>query len=93
VVSYCNRLTVTSPGGLQNGMTITKMLAGQRSARNPILVEVLRDYGYVDARGMGVRRKIVPLIRDYTGSEAVFEASDDFLRTTLPARPPQRPGP
>jgi len=93
VVSYCDRLTLTSPGGLQNGMTITKMLAGQRSARNPILVEVLRDYGYVDARGMGVRRKIVPLIRDYTGSEAVFEASDDFLRTTLPARPPQWPNP
>ena len=88
VVSYCDRLTLTSPGGLQNGMTITKMLAGQRSARNPILVEVLRDYGYVDARGMGVRRKIVPLIRDFTGSEAVFEASDDFLRATLPARPP-----
>jgi len=35
---------------------------------------------------MGVRRKIVPLIRGYTGSEAVFEASDDFLRTTLPAK-------
>ena len=31
-------------------------------------------------------RKIVPLIRDYSGSEAVFEASDDFLRTTLPAK-------
>lgn len=49
-------------------------------------MEVLRDCGHVDARGMGVRRKIVPLIRGYTGSEAVFEASDDFLRTTLPAK-------
>jgi ATP-dependent DNA helicase RecG len=87
VVRYRNRLTVTSPGALQNAMTIAKMLAGQRSARNPIIVEVLRDYGYVDARGMGVRRKIVPLVREYTGSEAVFEATDDFLRTTLPAKP------
>ena len=90
VVRYRERLTVTSPGGLQNGMSIAKMLAGQRSARNPIIVEVLRDYGYVDARGMGVRRKIVPLIRDYTGREAVFEAGDDFLRTTLPAKALQR---
>ena len=86
VVRYRNRLTVTSPGPLQNAMTVTKMLAGQRSSRNPIIVEVLRDYGYVDARGMGVRRKIVPLVREYTGSEASFDATDDFLRTTLPAK-------
>jgi len=86
VVRYGNRLTVTSPGALQNAMTIVKMLAGQRSARNPIIVEVLRDYGYVDARGMGVRRKIVPLVHAYTGNQAIFEATDDFLRITLPAK-------
>jgi len=84
VVRYGDRLTVTSPGALQNGMTVDKMLAGQRSARNPIIVEVLRDYGYVDARGMGVRRKIVPLVRQATGSSPAFEATDDFLRITLP---------
>jgi ATP-dependent DNA helicase RecG len=93
VVRYRNRLTVTSPGPLQNAMTVAKMLAGQRSARNPIIVEVLRDYGYVDARGMGVRRKIVPLTREYTGSDAVFEATDDFLRTTLPAKLTDRKNP
>ncbi|WPL18283.1 Divergent AAA domain protein [Thiorhodovibrio winogradskyi] len=87
VVRYGNRLTVTSPGALQNAMTIDKMLAGQRSARNPIIVEVLRDYGYVDARGMGVRRKIVPLIRQSTGSAPVFEPTEYFLRVTLPATP------
>lgn len=86
VVRTRNELKVTSPGALQNWMTLSKMLAGQRSARNPIIVEVLRDYGYVDARGMGVRRKIVPLVREYTGNEAVFEATDDFLRVTLPAK-------
>jgi len=25
-----------------------------------LIVEILRDYGYVDARGMGVRNKIIP---------------------------------
>jgi predicted HTH transcriptional regulator len=34
-----------------------KMLAGQRSPRNPLLVEVMCDDGYMDARGMGVRRQ------------------------------------
>lgn len=86
VVNYSDRLEITSPGALQNSMTLEKMLAGQRSSHNPILVEVMRDYGYVDARGMGVRRKIVPLTREYAGRDAGFELTDDYLRVTLPAR-------
>jgi ATP-dependent DNA helicase RecG len=87
VVNYADRLEVTSPGTLQNSMTVEKMLAGQRSPRNPIIVEVMRDYGYVDMRGMGVRRKIVPLTRDYTGKDACFDLTEDFLRVVIPARP------
>lgn len=86
VVNFADRLEVTSPGALQNSMTVEKMLAGQRSARNPVIVEVMRDYGYVEHRGMGVRRKIVPLTREYTGKDAAFELTDDYLRVTLPAR-------
>lgn len=84
VVRYNDRLEVTSPGALQNSMTVDKMVGGQRSPRNPIIVEVLRDYGYVDARGMGVRRKIIPLIREASGKEPVFEADEDALTVTLP---------
>jgi ATP-dependent DNA helicase RecG len=86
VVNYMDRLEVTSPGALQNSMTLEKMLAGQRSPRNPILVEIMRDYGYVEARGMGVRRKIVPLTRQYTGKDAAFDLTDDYLRVVIPAR-------
>ena len=86
VVNYVDRLEVISPGSLQNSMTVEKMLAGQRSARNPIIVEVMRDYGYVEHRGMGVRRKVVPLTREFAGRDARFEATDDFLRVSLPAR-------
>jgi len=88
IVNYADRLEVTSPGALQNSMTVEKMLAGQRSARNPVIMEVMRDYGYVEQRGMGVRRKIVPLTRDFTGRDAVFEATDDFVRVSLPAAAP-----
>lgn len=84
VVAYGDRLEVTSPGALQNSMTIEKMLAGQRSPRNPLLVDIMRDYGYVDARGMGVRLKIVPLVRAESGADARFEATDDFVRVTMP---------
>lgn len=86
VVNYSDRLEVTSPGALQNSMTIEKMLAGQRSPRNPIIVEIMRDYGYVDARGMGVRRKIVPLTRGYAGKDAEFVLTDDYLNLSIPAR-------
>lgn len=85
IVNYADRLEVTSPGALQNSMTIEKMLAGQRSARNPVIMEVMRDYGYVEQRGMGVRRKIVPLTREVAGRDALFEATDDFVRVTLPS--------
>lgn len=86
VANYADRLEVTSPGALQNSMTIEKMLAGQRSPRNSIIVEIMRDYGYVDARGMGVRRKIVPLTRTYSGKDAGFELTDDYLRVVIPSR-------
>lgn len=80
---YSDRLEVISPGTLQNSMTIEKMIAGQRSPRNIIIMEVLRDYGYVDFRGMGVRTKIIPLMRQYNHSDPVFEHTEDFLKTTL----------
>ena len=86
VVNYADRLEVISPGALQNSMTIEKMLAGQRSPRNPIIMEIMRDYGYVDSRGMGVRRKIVPLSREYSGKDAIFKLTDDYLRVVLPAK-------
>ena len=74
-----DRLEVISPGALRNTMTVEKMIAGQRSPRNPIIVDVLRDYGYVDARGMGVRTKIIPLMRLHNRCDPQFEATDDYL--------------
>jgi ATP-dependent DNA helicase RecG len=62
------------------------MLAGQRSARNPLIVEVLRDYGYVDARGMGIRAKVVPALMA-TGATWQVEATDDFVKTTVGKAP------
>lgn len=83
VARYVDRLEVLSPGALQNSMTVEKMVAGQRSPRNPLIVEVLRDYGYVDARGMGVRNKIIPLLREYNGTEPEFIATEDHLRVVM----------
>ena len=83
IARYADRLEVLSPGALQNSMTVEKMIAGQRSPRNPSIVEVLRDYGYVDARGMGVRNKIIPLLLEHNGTEPEFIATEDHLRVLL----------
>lgn len=83
---YADRLEVISPGRMQNSMTVSKMIAGQRSPRNPLMMEILRDYAYVDARGMGVRRKVVPLMKEANEAEPVFEATDDYLKTVLPRK-------
>ncbi|HHI9012369.1 TPA: hypothetical protein ACP7SU_004426, partial [Escherichia coli] len=48
-----------------------------------IIMEVLRDYGYVDFRGMGVRTKIIPLTQAMSGQPPEFTATDDYLKTIL----------
>ena len=66
---YSNRLEVASPGRLPNTVTPEGMRSGMRFARNQNLVNVMRDYGYVDARGMGVRNKIIPGMRVHNGTD------------------------
>ena len=83
ITCYSDRLEVVSPGKLQNSMTVEKMIAGQRSPRNPLIMEILRDYGYVDARGMGVRTKIIPLMKQHNGVPPEFDATEDYLAIKL----------
>jgi ATP-dependent DNA helicase RecG len=66
---YSDRLEVISPGRLPNGVTVEKMSEGLRAARNELLKEILRDYGYVDHLGMGVRNKIIGSMRAHNGTQ------------------------
>ena len=84
LVVFGDRMEVTSPGALPNGMTIEKVLAGQQSPRNSNMVRILRDYGLMDDRGMGIRRQVVPLMREQNGAEPHFEAHEDYFRVVLP---------
>jgi len=78
---FSNRLEVRSPGRLPNTVTPEGMKSGMRYARNQTLVNVMRDYGYVDARGMGVRIKIIPGMRDHNGTEP--DLIEDEYRFTI----------
>lgn len=66
---YRDRLEVISPGRLPNGVTVEKMKEGLRAARNELLKEILRDYGYVEHLGMGVRNRIIGSMRAHNGTE------------------------
>lgn len=86
VCNFSDRIEIKSPGKLQNSMTIEKMIAGQRTSRNSLIVEVMKDFEYADSRGMGVRTKLIPLMRSHNGCDPIFEATEDYLKVTLPRR-------
>ncbi len=67
---YRDRMDVISPGRLPNGVTVEKMREGVvRVARNELLKEILRDYGYVEHYGMGVRNRIVESMQRHNGTD------------------------
>ncbi|MBW2335420.1 MAG: putative DNA binding domain-containing protein [Deltaproteobacteria bacterium] len=77
---YEDRLEVISPGRLPNGITPQRMITGCRSARNQLLKDVMRDYGYLEHMGMGVPRKIVKEMQKHNGtSPDLIEDEERFM--------------
>ena len=77
---FKDRLDVISPGRLPNGVTVEKMKEGLRAARNELLKEILRDYGYVEHLGMGVRNRIIRSMRAHNGTETdLIEEESRFI--------------
>ena len=77
---YRDRLEIISPGRLPNAITPERMLIGCRAARNQLLKDVMRDYGYLEHMGMGVPRKIVKAMREHNGTEPdLVEDGESFM--------------
>ena len=77
---YEDRVEVISPGRLPNGITPQRMVTGCRSARNQLLKDVMRDYGYLEHMGMGVPRKIVKEMQRHNGtSPDLIEDEERFM--------------
>ena len=74
---YQDRLEVISPGKLPNGITPERMRAGTRAARNEILKDVMRDYGYLEHMGLGVPRKIVRGMNEHNQTDPDLEVEDE----------------
>lgn len=80
---FSNRLEITTAGALPNTMTPEKILAGVQYPRNPILVRVLRDLGEMDDRGMGVRRKVIPILNELGFEAPQLEATEDYFKVRI----------
>jgi ATP-dependent DNA helicase RecG len=87
---YSDRLEIISPGRLPNTVTVEKMRAGYRASRNELIKEVLRDYHYIEATGLGVPRKIIDGMHAHNGTEP--ELIEDESRFTVRLwREPKQP--
>ncbi len=80
---YGDRLEVISPGNLPNTVTVEKMRSGYRATRNELIKEVLRDYRYIEATGLGVPRKIIRGMLDHNGKEPDLIEEDDRFTVRL----------
>lgn len=89
---FSDRLEVTSPGRLPNTVTTAGMRSGLRYARNQTLVNVMRDYGYVEARGMGVRNRIIPGMQAHNGTQPELLADEHRFTVRLLKDPANVPG-
>ena len=84
---YEDRLEVVSPGRLPNGITPQRMLSGVRAARNQLLKDVMRDYGYLEHMGMGIPRKIVKSMKAHNGTlPELLEDDERFIIRLLNPR-------
>ena len=85
---YDNRLTVTSPGGMYNGMLIQELDIADVSSerRNPILANVMAQLDYMEKRGSGLTRicnetKALDGYRDEL--KPVFKSTPTQFQTTI----------
>lgn len=83
VAMFNDRIEVTSPGGLPEGISEQEYLAGSLSVlRNPIIASVFFRLGLIEQFGTGVRR----IIAAYTNSivKPRFNIEENSIKITLP---------
>lgn len=80
---FDDRIEITSPGGLPNGLSKEEYLSGQISIlRNPIVANVFYRLGLIEQFGTGIRR----IISTYRGSviQPQFNIYENSITIVLP---------
>ncbi len=82
VAVYDDRLEVTSPGGLFNGLTYEEIMNGHSKLRNRAIANIFNQMGLVESWGTGIRR-IMMAAESYTLPVPEVQAFDDMFRVNL----------
>lgn len=88
VLIFRNRIEWLNPGGLPAGVTIKDILAAQ-AARNPVILSILYESGYVEAIGQGIDTVVTVLSREAMAPPQ-FEDTGSFFRVTVFGKPPEQ---
>ena len=82
VAVYDDRLEVTSPGGLYNGLTYEEVMNGHSKIRNKGIANIFSQMGLVEAWGSGIKR-ILNAAEEYGLPEPKFQEFDNMFRVEL----------
>jgi len=82
VAVYDDRLEVTSPGGLYNGLTYEEIMSGHSKLRNRTIANIFSQMGFVEAWGTGIQR-IREAAKSYGLPVPEFLPFDDMFRVNL----------
>ena len=82
VAIYDDRLEVTSPGGLYNGLTYEEVMNGHSKIRNKGIANIFSQMGLVEAWGSGIKR-IFNAAKEYELPEPKFREFDNMFRVEL----------
>ena len=92
---FSDRMDVTSPGRLPGPVTVAN-IKDERFSRNPAIVQVLADMGFIERLGYGVDR-VIELTRQLRLREPEFSETDGGFRARLynqqAEKPASRPAP
>ena len=82
VAVYDDRLEVTSPDGLYNGLTYEEVMNGHSKIRNKAIANIFSQMGLVEAWGSGIKR-ILNAAKEYGLLEPKFQEFDNMFRVEL----------
>ena len=75
---YSDRLSITSYGGLIEGLSIEEFFSGRSMPRNRELMRIFRDLNLVEHLGSGLNR----ILQVY--DKSIFRLSENFLEVAFP---------
>jgi len=80
---YPDRFEIESPGKLPNTISLESIRLGAKYYRNQIVVQYLKEGGFMDLHSLGIPVKILKLCTEYTGREPDLDESDNSFKVTL----------